>query len=47
MSSKLTKAFAGFVGEMGFEIAKDETSQQPGEDLEVGWAGASLNDGMI
>ena len=36
MSSKLTKAFAAFVGERGFEIAnEDEISQQPGEDYKL------------
>ena len=36
MATKLTKAFAAFVGERGFEIAnEDEISQQPGEDYKL------------
>lgn len=36
MSSKLTKDFAEFVGERGFEIAnEDEISQQPGENYKL------------
>ena len=32
MATKLTKAFAAFVGERGFEIVnEDEISQRPGE----------------
>jgi hypothetical protein len=33
ITTKLTKAFAAFVGERRFEISnEDEISQQPGED---------------
>ena len=36
MATKLTKAFAAFVGERGFEIAnEDEISQRPGEDYKL------------
>jgi hypothetical protein len=36
ITTKLTKAFAAFVGERGFEIAnEDENSQQPGEDYKL------------
>ncbi len=38
MATKLTKAFAAFVGERGFEIANEaEISQQPGEDYKLAW----------
>lgn len=36
MATKLTKAFAAFVGERGFEIVnEDEISQRPGEDYKL------------
>lgn len=36
MATKLTKAFAAFVGERGFEIAnEDEISQQPRADYKL------------
>ena len=35
-ATKLTKAFAEFVGERGFEIAnEEEIGQQPGEDYKL------------
>ena len=38
MATKLTKAFAAFVGDRGFEIAnEDEISQRPGEDYKLAW----------
>ena len=42
MATKLTKAFAEFVGGRGFLIANEgEISQQPGEDYKLGLCGDS------